>query len=289
MSELPNKDLMSDIKPQQMSIDPQAAKRVQQDLSIQQKKQSIKHIVAIQSGKGGVGKSTVTWNLALEFANRGYEIGILDADITGPSIPILAGIVGQDAMVKDRKLIPNKSNGVNIISMDLLVDMDTPVIWRGSLKTSAIKQFISDVAWPPLDMLFIDLPPGTSDEPLTVAQMFEDISGTVIVTTPQKVATHDVVKSIGFASKIGMPILGIIENMSGLKCPHCGEIIPVFKQGGGKEMADNLGLVLLGTIPLDPAVVIQGDSGEPSSFIEGDFKEAFSGIAAKVAKLLEME
>jgi len=212
----------------------------------------------------------------------------MDADVTGPSIPLLAGLEGMNAKISGRKIIPTQSHGVHVVSMDLLLEQGTPVIWRGPLKIAAIKQFLSDVAWPELDVLLIDLPPGTSDEPLTIAQLFENISGTVIVTTPQKVATHDVRKSIGFAAKVGMPILGIVENMSGLICPHCGNEVPVFKKDGGKNLAEELGLVFLGGIPLEPQVVIQGDSGAPSLLIEGKFKDSFTTIAEKVSKLLQL-
>jgi ATP-binding protein involved in chromosome partitioning len=272
-----------------VDMDPNAAARVQQEISLRDTINRIKNTVVVQSGKGGVGKSTVTWNLALSFAQKGLQVGIMDGDITGPSIPMLAGLTGKSADISGRKIIPTLSNNIHIISMDLLLNQDTPVIWRGPLKMAALRQFLSDVQWPNLDILLIDLPPGTSDEPLTIAQLFENITGTVIVTTPQKVATHDVQKSIGFASKVGMPILGIIENMSGLTCPHCGELIPVFKTGGGIEMAEKLGLIFLGAIPLEPEVVIQGDDGQPSLLIEGRFKESFEKIASKVAKLLQLE
>jgi len=283
---------MAEINPkiniQPMAIDPNLAKKTKQELALQKTISSIKHTIAIQSGKGGVGKSTVTWNLALAFAERGLSVGVMDADVTGPSIPLLAGLEGANAKISGRKIIPTQSYGVHVVSMDLLLEQGTPVIWRGPLKIAAIKQFLSDVAWPELDVLLIDLPPGTSDEPLTIAQLFENISGTVVVTTPQKVATHDVRKSIGFAAKVGMPILGIVENMSGLICPHCGNEVPVFKKDGGKNLAEELGLVFLGGIPLEPQVVVQGDSGDPSLLIEGKFKDSFNSIAEKVAKLLQL-
>ncbi|MHA2252986.1 MAG: Mrp/NBP35 family ATP-binding protein, partial [Candidatus Kariarchaeaceae archaeon] len=213
----------------------------------------------------------------------------MDADITGPSIPLMAGLSGRDAEIKDRKIMPTEIHGVHIVSMDLLLKADTPVIWRGPLKMAAIRQFLADVNWGELDILFVDLPPGTSDEPLTISQLFEDISGTVIVTTPQKVALHDVKKSIQFASKVGMPILGLVENMSVLTCPNCDHQIPVFREGGGKQAAKELGLVFLGPIPLDPRTVIEADEGKPSALIDGPFKDAFTSISAKIAKLLQLE
>lgn len=275
--------------PERPMVDPNVAARAHQEVSLRETLRNIKKTVVVQSGKGGVGKSTVTFNLALAFARAGLKVGILDADVTGPSIPLMAGLEGQFAKIEGRKILPTEINGIHIISIDLLLNQDTPVIWRGPLKIAAIRQFLSDVKWPALDILFIDLPPGTSDEPLTVAQLFDNISGTVIVTTPQKVATHDVRKSIGFATKVGMPILGIIENMSSLTCPHCGNKVPVFKSGGGKELADKLGLVFLGDIPLEPQVVIQADEGKPSALLETEFAKAFNQIAKKVAKLLQLQ
>ncbi len=274
--------------PQKPQLDPNVVARVQQEVALRDTLHNIKKTIVVQSGKGGVGKSTVTYNLALAFARAGLKVGILDADITGPSIPLMAGLEGQYARISNRKILPTEKDGIHIISMDLLLNQETPVIWRGPLKIAAIRQFLSDVKWPPLDILLIDLPPGTSDEPLTVAQLFENVSGTIIVTTPQKVATHDVRKSIGFATKVGMPILGIIENMSSLICPHCGKSIPVFKTGGGKELAEKLGLVFLGAIPLEPQVVIQADEGQPSILAESEFSRAFNSIAQKVAKLLQI-
>ncbi len=272
-----------------ISIDPTKAQQVQQELNLKNTLEKINQTIVIQSGKGGVGKSTVSLNLAVNFAQRGYKVGLLDADITGPSIPLMAGLSGKDAEIENKKIIPSQIHGISIVSMDLLLKADTPVIWRGPLKMAAIRQFLADVNWGDLDILFVDLPPGTSDEPLTIAQLFENITGTVIVTTPQKVALHDVKKSIGFASKVGMPIVGIIENMSGLVCPNCDHNIPVFKQGGGKETAEELGLVYLGALPLDPRVVIESDDGNPSYLKEGQFSKNFSEISDKIAKLLQLE
>jgi Mrp family chromosome partitioning ATPase len=270
-----------------MSIDPAQAQRVQQEMNLKNTLSKIKSTIVVQSGKGGVGKSTVSLNLAISFAKRGYTVGLLDADITGPSIPLMAGLDGKDATIENKKILPTLIHGIQIVSMDLLLKADTPVIWRGPLKMAAIRQFLADVNWGDIDILFIDLPPGTSDEPLTVAQLFEDITGTVIVTTPQKVALHDVKKSIQFASKVGMPILGIIENMASMTCPHCEEQIAVFKDGGGKSTAEELGLVFLGSIPLDPQVVIQGDDGTPSVLSSGPFYQAFEHISDKITKFLE--
>jgi Mrp family chromosome partitioning ATPase len=271
-----------------MEIDPNQVQRVRQEMNLQNTLQNIKHTVVIQSGKGGVGKSTVTVNLAIAFAKKGYKVGIMDADVTGPSVPLIAGLEGEDAQISEKKIIPSEAHGVGIVSMDLLLKADTPVIWRGPLKMAAIRQFLADVQWGELDILFIDLPPGTSDEPLTISQLFENITGTIIVTTPQKVALQDVIKSIGFSNKVNMPIIGIIENMSGLDCPNCDHHISVFKEGGGKAAADHLGLGFLGKIPLDPDVVIGGDDGNPSILKEGKFQDAFNEVAEKVSKILNI-
>ncbi|MCY3412354.1 MAG: Mrp/NBP35 family ATP-binding protein [Candidatus Heimdallarchaeota archaeon] len=272
-----------------LKIDPHAAQRVRQDINLENSIKKMKKVIAVQSGKGGVGKSTVTLNMAIAFANKGYRVGVIDADVTGPSIPIMAGLIGQDAEIKGAKIIPFKAHGVQIVSMDLLLQANTPVIWRGPLKIAAIRQFLADVAWEEMDILFLDLPPGTSDEPLTVSQMFENITGTVIVSTPQQVSVHDVRKSIGFASKVNMPIIGLIENMSGLSCPHCSNHIDVFSKGGGKDAAMDLGVNFLGEIPLDPQVVLQADKGTPSVNVPGPFKDAFDAITDKVANIIGLE
>lgn len=289
MVQLDPKAAAAALNKSKVEIDPNQAARVRQDINLKNTINAIKQTVVVSSGKGGVGKSTVSLNLAISFAQKGYKVGILDADITGPSIPLMAGLDGTDARIKDRKILPSEAYGVKIISMDLLLKADTPVIWRGPLKMAAIKQFLSDVQWGNLDVLFIDLPPGTSDEPLSISQLFENISGNVIVTTPQLVSVHDVIKSIHFSTKVGMPVLGVIENMSGLTCPHCSEQIDVFSKGGGRKAAEDLGLVFLGEIPLDPKVVLQADAGKASILIPGPFQDTFRGISDKVASLLNLK
>ena len=227
----------------------------------------IKHKIVVMSGKGGVGKTTVASNLACVLASRG-KVGLVDADVTGPDIALIMGVedaevvskeVGQETLMEP----VTGPNGVKVISMAHLIDRDTAVVWRGPLKIKALKQMLSDVDWGELDYLVIDLPPGTSDEPLSIAQEIPDADGAVVVTTPQEVSLLDVRKSISFAKAVNLRVLGVIENMSGLVCPHCGKAIDVFKVGGGENAAKELGLPFLGRIPLDPRIVVGGDSGKP--------------------------
>ncbi|MHA1124778.1 MAG: Mrp/NBP35 family ATP-binding protein [Candidatus Heimdallarchaeota archaeon] len=227
----------------------------------------IKHVIVVASGKGGVGKTTVAINIAASLARKGFKTGILDADITGPNVPKMLGLEGKrpDYNEKLKKIIPIVSDdGVKVISMEFLLEnADDAVIWRGPLKMGAINQFISDVKWDVLDYLIIDLPPGTSDEPLSIAQLIPRADGVVIVTTPQEVALLDVKKSINFVKKVGLSVIGIVENMSGFLCPHCNEEVNIFSKGGGKKAAEELHLPFLGAIPLDPGIVPLADAGKP--------------------------
>lgn len=253
----------------------------------------IKHKIAIISGKGGVGKSTVTANLAMAFAMNGHKdnVGIIDADIHGPCIPKMLGLKGQMLMAGPngmmRPVVSN--NGIKVVSMDFLLPNDeAPVIWRGPLKMSAIRQFISEVAWGDLDYLFIDLPPGTGDEPLSVAQLIPDLDGVVIVTMPSEVSESVVKKAVTFARQIGVPIIGIVENMAGFICPDCGAKINIFKTGGGKRIADSLSVPYLGSIPIDPNICDDSDNGLP--FIAKDKNspatKAFTAIVNEIEKFL---
>src|SRR3989441_12621851 len=219
----------------------------------------VKHKLVVMSGKGGVGKTSVAVNLAVALA-ADSQVGLLDADVTGPDVPKLMGLEDVHIISGDQGIEPAVGpNGVKVISMaQLLVGRDTPVIWRGPLKIKAIKQMMIDVNWGDLDFMIIDLPPGTSDEPLSIAQEIPDADGAIIVTTPQEVSLLDVRKSIAFAQAVRLPIVGVVENMSGLVCPHCGKTIDVFKRGGGESAAKELGLKFLGRIPLDPRIVIGG-------------------------------
>jgi len=224
----------------------------------------IKHKIVVLSGKGGVGKSTVSANLALSLAEKGYEVGLLDSDIHGPSIPKMLGLEDRKPGSSEAGIAPILAiPKLKVMSMGFLIpDKDAPVIWRGPLKMGAIKQLLGDVDWGNLDYLIIDLPPGTGDEPLSIAQLIPDADGTVIVTTPQDVALVSVRKSINFVKKMNIPVTGIIENMSGFKCPYCGKNIDLFKTGGGLKASKDFNIPFLGKIPIDPQIVETGDSGK---------------------------
>ena len=222
----------------------------------------IKNKIVVLSGKGGVGKSTVAVNLAMALALSGNKVGLLDVDIHGPSIPTMMGIEGQKLMGDGQALIPLLVNGVKVVSLGCLMpDPDAAVIWRGPMKSAVIKQFLQDVAWGDLDYLIIDSPPGTGDEPLSVCQLIGRLDGAVIVTTPQRVAEVDVRKSITFCRQMHLPVIGVVENMSGFCCPLCGEITPVLRSGGGKRITESMGVPFLGAIPLDPKIAEACDSG----------------------------
>ena len=265
-------------------------KQIDDNLKIMENIQKIKHKIIIMSGKGGVGKSTVATNLALSLTMYGAEVGLLDVDINGPDIPKMLNI-------EDEKLVVDK-NGITPIMLPphlkvmsmafLLKDKDTPVIWRGPLKMQAINQFLGDVAWGNLDYLIIDLPPGTGDEPLSIAQLIPNSSGAVIVTTPQEVALLDSRKSVNFAKTLNMPVIGIIENMSGFVCPKCGYRIDLFKTGGGRRAALELSVPFLGKVPIDPKIVETGDSGKPFvlEYSKSDSAKAFEEIVKKIEEFV---
>jgi len=225
----------------------------------------VKHVILVLSGKGGVGKSTVSVNLAYALANHGKKVGLLDLDFHGPNIPKMLGIEDQRPAVLAHTIEPVHVTGnLAVMSMAfLLPDTSTPVVWRGPMKMGAIQQFLAEVNWGALDYLVVDLPPGTGDEALTIAQLAPNVRGAVIVTTPQDVAVMDATKAAKFIEKLELPVIGIIENMSGMVCPHCGDIINLFSVGGGKKAAEDLGVPYLGAIPLDPEMVKAGDEGRP--------------------------
>lgn len=224
----------------------------------------IKNKFLVLSGKGGVGKSTVAVHLAVALSNRGFQAGLLDVDLHGPSIPKMMGLSGQKVTVEKGFLKPLSFNEkLRVISMaSILDDRETAVIWRGPRKGGAIRQLLGDVLWGPLDFLIIDAPPGTGDESLSIAQLVPDVRA-IVVTTPQQVAIEDVRRSLQFLNKVSLDITGVIENMSGLICPHCREEIDLFKQGGGEALAREWGVPFLGRIPLDPNLVLEADAGRP--------------------------
>ena len=222
---------------------------------------TVKHTIAISSGKGGVGKSTVAVNLACALVKQGARVGLMDADMYGPNVPMMMGVQKQPEQ-QDGKLLPAVSHGVKLISMGFFVPEETPLTWRGPMIHTAIQQFFRDVLWGDLDYLLVDLPPGTGDAQLSISQLVP-LSGAVIVTTPQEVALHDSRKGLVMFQKVNVPILGIIENMSYYVCGKCGERTEIFSYGGGERAAEKLGIPFLGRIPIDPAIRVGGDSGMP--------------------------
>ena len=265
--------------------------QMEQEQMLKLKMNRIRHKIAVISGKGGVGKSTVTVNLAMAFAMEGHKdkVGILDADIHGPCVPKMLGLKGHTLIGgPGGMLFPVTGKlGIKVVSMDFLLPNDeAPVIWRGPLKMRVIQQFLSDVTWGDLDYLFVDLPPGTGDEPLSVMQLIPSMDGVVIVTMPSEVSQAVVKKAVTFAKQMDVPIIGIIENMSGFICPHCHKEIDIFKIGGGQKAAKDFGVPFLGKIPLDPNIVTTGDSGEPflTTNASTEAAKAFVSIVEKIEK-----
>lgn len=247
----------------------------------------IKHKIFVLSGKGGVGKSTVAVNLAVSLAEKGKKVGLLDIDIHGPSIPGLLGVEGVPLKGTEESIEPLKvRENLRVMSIGFLLrGGDDAVIWRGPMKYNVIRQFLADVEWGELDYLIVDSPPGTGDEPLSVAQLIGDAEGAVVVTTPQSIAISDVRKCISFCRHLNLKVLGVIENMSGFVCPSCGEKTEIFKSGGGREMADDMGVPFLGSVPIDPAVVNASDAGSPLVLNResSETVKAFMEIAGKLS------
>jgi Mrp family chromosome partitioning ATPase/predicted Fe-Mo cluster-binding NifX family protein len=253
----------------------------------------IKHKIMVLSGKGGVGKSTVAVNLASALAMAGKRVGLLDIDIHGPSVPKLLHIEGTPISGSENTLYPVKvgfrTGMLSVMSIGFLLrDRDDAVIWRGPRKYGVIKQFLKDVDWGELDYLVVDSPPGTGDEPLAVAQLIEHADGAVVVTTPQEIAVQDVRRCIVFCRQLDLPVLGVVENMSGFACPKCSEVVPIFGQGGGVAMAEQMGVPYLGAIPIEPDVVVSGDSGTPM-VKEKPHSETAKAFGRIVRTLLEPE
>jgi Mrp family chromosome partitioning ATPase len=249
----------------------------QQDISVQRSLGKIKNKIVVMSGKGGVGKTSTSVNLAIALNGLGLKVGLMDVDLHGPDVPRMLGLKGMLDVNSERKLNPmSYSENLSVVSIESLTpSKDDAIIWRGPIKYSAIRQFIGDVAWGELDFLVIDSPPGTGDEPLTVAQTIPDAKA-VIVTTPQEVSLADVRKSISFCRTVNMDIAGLIENMSGYICPHCQEVIDLFGTGGGEKTAAAARIHFLGRVPFDPNVVKCGDNGV-------NFQEAHSGSPVAAA------
>ncbi|MFQ6065940.1 MAG: P-loop NTPase [bacterium] len=241
-------------------------KQVEERKRIEERMAKIKYKIMVLSNKGGVGKTTVAVNLATGFTLQGFRVGLMDADFHGPNIPKMLGLSGKRMVLNNGGMVPislSLDNGLlKVVSLAFLAEKDSAVIWRGMLKMSVINQFLADVQWGELDYLIVDMPPGTSDEPLSVAQLVPGARA-VIVTTAQEVALLDSRKAVDFARKLSVPVTGIVENMSGLLCPHCYQEIELFGKGGGQRAARELGVPFLGRIPLEPAIVRSGDDGKP--------------------------
>jgi ATP-binding protein involved in chromosome partitioning len=251
--------------------------------------EGVKYRIAVASGKGGVGKSTVSTNLALALRSLGFTVGLLDADIYGPSQQMMLGIEGRPQIDEnDEKIVPMERHGIKTMSLGLITDADTPVIWRGPMVMKALDQFLTDVKWGTLDFMIIDLPPGTGDAQLTLTQK-AGLTGAAVVTTPQDVALIDARKGLAMFRKVNVPVLGIVENMSYYLCRHCGEREEIFGHGGGKKTAAMLGVPFLGEVPLDAKVVVGGDTGEPivSSDPSAPASLAFMELARQVVQQVE--
>ncbi|MCW3132953.1 MAG: Mrp/NBP35 family ATP-binding protein [Methanophagales archaeon] len=265
---------------------------MEQEEAVKTRMEKVKHKIMVMSGKGGVGKTTVAANLAFALGMRGLDVGLMDADIHGPDIPKILGIEDKRPEASGGKISPILvTPRLKTMSIGfLLPNRDSAIIWRGPMKMNAIRQFLADVDWGELDYMVIDLPPGTGDEPLSVAQLIKNVDGTIIVTTPQDLALLDSRKAVNFSGVLKVPVIGIIENMSGFVCPYCGKEINIFKYGGGERSATELGVPFLGRVPLDPKMVEAADSGTP--FVlqkESKVREAFEQIVENVRAFVEGE
>ena len=261
--------------------------KTKQDAAVDSSLKKIKHKYIVLSGKGGVGKTSTSVNLSLALANKGFNVGIMDVDLHGPDVPRMLGIKGMLGLTQNKKLDPIRySDNLKVVSIEsMIASKDDAIIWRGPLKYSAIRQFIGEVEWGELDFLIIDSPPGTGDEPLTIAQTIHDAKA-IIVTTPQEVSLADVRKSISFCRTVKMDILGLIENMSGFACPHCNKMVDLFGSGGGEKTAKTAGIPFLGRIPFDPNVVSCGDNGISfqKKYADTPVSRAFIELAEKISK-----
>lgn len=261
----------------------------EQDAAVKDSLGRIKNKLVVMSGKGGVGKTSTSVNLAIALAGLGYRVGLMDVDLHGPDVPRVLGLMGMIGLSQNHKLDPIRYNdNLKIVSIEsLTTSKDDAIIWRGPIKFSAIRQFIADVEWGELDFLLIDAPPGTGDEPLTVAQTIPDAKA-IIVTTPQEISLADVRKSISFCKTVKMDIFGMVENMSGYICPHCGEQVDLFGSGGGERTAQEASVPFLGRVPFDPNIVACGDNGKPyqATYPESPVTQAYQSIARKMGALV---
>jgi ATP-binding protein involved in chromosome partitioning len=250
----------------------------------------IRNILAVGAGKGGVGKSTTSVNLAVALQKKGARVGLMDADVYGPNIPQMLGITAQPEVGEDKRIVPPEAYGIKVISMGMLVAPDQPIIWRGPMLHGAVQQFMRDVAWGELDYLVVDLPPGTGDVSLSMAQSVP-VAGAVVVTTPQSVSVSDVRKAVGMFRQLNIPILGVVENMSTFVCGHCGERTDIFGHGGGARMAEEMSIPFLGEVPIDTRVREGGDTGQPivAAVPDSPAARGFESVAGKVAAQLSIQ
>lgn len=272
-----------------MNVNPDRAKQIEeQDKRIEQNLELMRNRIAVFSGKGGVGKTTVAVNLAYALLNEKLKVGLLDADITGPNIPQMVGLSGMPEMMDEHQILPQIKAGLRVISIAPMIPKDQPVIWRGPLRSGTISQFLADVVWDELDVLVTDLPPGTGDEVLTVSQKMHPQLA-IIVTTPQEVSLIDCRRAVNMAKKLDIPKIGVVENMAGLICPHCGETIDFFGIGGGEKMASEMDAVFLGRIPMEQQGRECGDNGTPVvlKYPNSTTAKVFANIAKNVINLLE--
>lgn len=244
----------------------------------------VKHCIAIASGKGGVGKSTVSVNLALALAQTGARVGLMDADVYGPSIPLMMGVQGEQPLTANNKILPIQRHGVALMSLGFLLQEGQAVLWRGPMVAGTVKQLLEDVLWDELDYLLVDLPPGTGDAPMSLAQLVP-LTGVVLVTTPHHVAANIAGKSIQLFQRLNTPMLGVVENMAGYRCPNCGTVTRVFSGMTGEELAKQYGMPFLGSIPLDPEISHSSDQGEPAlvAYPESGYGQEFRAIAGRLA------
>lgn len=268
--------------------------RRRQEEFLERRLKHIRYPLMVMSGKGGVGKTTVAVNLAAAWAREGNRVGILDADVHGPNVPKMFGLSWRPLVVGKDGIEPvTTTYGIKLMSLAFLLPEDSsPIVWRGPVKHNALRQLLGQVNWRELDFLIVDLPPGTGDEPLTIAQVLKDkVKGVIIVTTPQEVSLLDARKALSFSKLLGIKVLGVVENMSGLKCPHCEGEILLFKTGGGEGLAKETGTAFLGKIPLDPKVVQRGDEGPPVVLAEpeSDVALAFLKVARKIKEALDSD